>query len=256
MLVAIRQTTKEKVYAAGTSRDEGPFLCPECKRPVSFRKGLVNLPHFSHKRPTNCAYGRGETEAHRRCKSEIYEGLRRHPKVQGAELERSFGSVRADVFAYIRGVPVAIEVQISNLSPEKIAYRTSEYTKRNIFVLWLLQWSPELDTAKYSPRRFERWVHAAYFGRAYFWKYGLTVVPYRFRLCDLEGNPQEWPGKGNGVKRTGTDRISRRFRRPEPGRSVRIADDFRAVLRPEWQSGSTLIPKAALFMSNSERRNE
>lgn len=251
MLVAIRQLTKEKLLAGSSSRDQAPFLCPECKRPVSLRKGLVNLAHFSHKRFGICAYGRGETEAHRRCKSEIYEYLRRHPKVQGAELEKSFGTVRADVFAYIRGTPVAIEVQISTLSPEKITYRTAEYTRKNIYVLWLLQWKPDLETTRYSPRRFERWVHAAYFGKAYFWKYGLTVVPYKFRLCDFAGNTREWNGAHGKMERNGANRISRRFRRPEAGKPVRIVEDFRPVLREPWSSGMTQIPKARIFSGYS-----
>jgi type I site-specific restriction-modification system R (restriction) subunit len=39
-------------------------------------------------------------------------------------LERPLGTNRPDVSAHINGVPVAIEVQISSLSLETIAYRT------------------------------------------------------------------------------------------------------------------------------------
>jgi competence protein CoiA len=57
-------------------------------------------------------------------------------------LERSFVWGRPDVFAEIKGVPVAIEVQISSLSVDTIMRRTIEYGRSGIYVLWLLLWTP------------------------------------------------------------------------------------------------------------------
>jgi competence protein CoiA len=60
--------------------------------------------------------GEGETEIHRRCKAEIYDTLLRAPHVKDVKLERYLNEIRPDISAYINGVPVAIEAQISNLS--------------------------------------------------------------------------------------------------------------------------------------------
>jgi len=56
------------------------------------------------------------------------------------------------VSAYINGVPVAIEVQISSLSLETILQRTIAYARKGIYILWLLQWTPTLDSVRYVPR--------------------------------------------------------------------------------------------------------
>ena len=181
MLTAIRISDMAQVIASDATKRTGPFRCPNCKAPLSLRKGTHNLSHFAHKRPITCDYGKGETLAHRRCKLEIYARLRMHPAAREVKLEHHLGAVRPDVFAYILGKPVAIEVQLSTLSPERIATRTTEYTKRGISVLWLMQWTPKLDAHRYSPKRFERWLHAAYYGRVYYWQEGLTIVPYSFQ---------------------------------------------------------------------------
>ena len=44
----------------------------------------------------------------------------------------------------------------------------------------LLQWKPELDGGRYTPRLWEKWIHAAYFGRVYYWIQGLQIVSYTF----------------------------------------------------------------------------
>ena len=111
---------------------------------------------------------------------EIFEALRTAPGVTDATLEKPMGTVRPDVLAMIKGVPVAIEVQMSSLSIETIMARTIDYHQRGVYVLWLLQWTPKLDGKRYAPRLWERWVHGAYFGRVYYWLKGLEVVCYRF----------------------------------------------------------------------------
>lgn len=70
---------------------------------------------------------------------EIFEALRTAPSVAEAALEKSMGTVRPDVCAMIKGVPVAIEVQMSSLSIETIMTRTIDYHQRGLYVLWLLQ---------------------------------------------------------------------------------------------------------------------
>jgi len=42
-----------------------------------------------------------------------------------------------------------------------------------------LQWTPEFDGKRYSPRLWEKWLHALYFGRVYYWM-KVSVVSYHF----------------------------------------------------------------------------
>ena len=181
MLTAIRERDGQKLGAWEAHRDDRPFVCFCCQRVVTLRRGQIIAPHFAHLPPVTCEYGTGESEAHRRCKIAIYESLVADSRVSKCELERNLGTVRPDVSAYINGVPVAIEVQLSTLSLEKIAYRTNEYRRKGIYVLWLPVYHSALDQELYSPRPWERWLHAHYSGRVYYWLEAATVLPVCFR---------------------------------------------------------------------------
>src|SRR6266849_9905617 len=109
MLCAKRKSNGQSVTAYSESRRNAPFLCPECNEEVVLRTGSVRVNHFAHKSPKTCPYASGESDAHRRCKIEIYEALLREPGVTKAALERPLQTNRPDVSAYINGTPVAIE---------------------------------------------------------------------------------------------------------------------------------------------------
>lgn len=248
MLCAIRKSDGITVMASRDENVDGDFRCPECESEVILRKGRLRIPHFSHKATVSCAYGLGETEIHRRCKAEIYEALLRAPHVSDVKLERYLKDVRPDVSARINGVPVAIEVQISNLSVETVIHRTEEYARRGIYLLWLAQWTPGLDSRRYNPKPWERWVHAAYFGRVYYWLGGTQVAPYHFEPFKVRVQKHSWRGPG-GRKMTagGYRHVSRRFKSPVRGRALDIVKDFALREREPWQGGDTLIPRARLF---------
>jgi competence protein CoiA len=252
MLIAIRASDKASVRASTVTGTNSQFVCPYCfKEVVPCQSGAVTR-HFIHRGSLPCSYDAGESEAHRRVKNEIYEALLRHPDASRVQLELPLPTVRPDVFAHIRGVPVAIEVQISTLSPETITRRTEEYTRLGIYVLWLLQWTPELNTDRYSPRRFERWLHATYFGRVYFWKQGLHVLPYHFHEHHSQVDERRWRDE-RGHSRTSRSyrRVSKRYKMPVCGRTLHLVHDFRKTTRLPWSGGTLNIPKANLFMDES-----
>jgi competence protein CoiA len=145
MLSAKRKPDGHIVTAYFESRASGPYVCQECNEEVTLKAGNSRINHFAHVNPITCKFSTGETEPHRRCKMEIFEELRKTLGVRSAALERPLGSVRPDVSAFINGVAVAIEVQISSLSLDTIMHRTIQYAQKGIYVLWLLQWTPELD---------------------------------------------------------------------------------------------------------------
>jgi competence protein CoiA len=254
MLVAIRVANNQQVCAKDEANSNAPFACPKCRREVLLRQVKSSTPYFAHLRPEGCTYGQSETTAHRLAKLDIYLALRRHPSATEVTLERPFGTVRADVFARINGVPVAIEMQISNLSPESISYRTQEYTRQGIHVLWLLHWTPKFDTPRYSPRPFERWLHSLYFGRVYVWKEGLTVLPFRFQEYGTIVPPRRWQTKPGRIKRSHSYlRRSKRYRVAISGKALDLVRDFHPVTRDVWRGKTSYVPEARIFLSMGGR---
>jgi len=179
---------------------------------------------------------------------EIYEALQKEPGVRNVALERSLEEARPDVSAEINGVPVAIEVQISSLSIETIIRRTIEYARKGIYVLWLLQWTPELDSRRYTPQLWEKWIHAAYFGRVYYWIEGLTVVSYHFDPHFKTVPKTSWYSE-SGKKMTGGgySQKSKRYRTAVRGETLNLATDFIGEERYWWEGNGLKIPDAKLF---------
>lgn len=249
MLCAKRKSDGREAFAFSESKANAPFICPECDQEVYLRAGSVRVNHFAHKNPDACSFATGESDEHRRCKMEIYEALVKAPNVAGAALERPLGTNRPDVFAFINGVPVAIEVQLSALSLDTIIRRTEEYARKGIYVLWLPQWTPYLDGVRYSPRLWEKWIHAAYFGRVYYWLGGLSVASYRFESFLKHVPRTRWNAAG-GVEITagGYTHRSKRHRSPIRGEMLNLATDFAPRKRERWKGGSFIIPSANLFM--------
>ncbi len=183
MLAALRDTAK--VIARDVDSSDGPFTCPVCKGEVYVKKGRIKIHHFAHKANPECKYGQGESALHMAAKQEIYDCLCKLSWIQ-CEMEKIWGDVRSDVYAYNKrtGEKFAIEVQISNLSLDEIIYRTECYQRLGVYVLWLpvLSEHYSLLTGKeiHRPRIWEKWLHALYFGRVYYWKAGLEIVPVHF----------------------------------------------------------------------------
>lgn len=120
MLTATRKTDNKQVLARDSEKNEGPFLCPKCRRELNIKKGRVVTHHFAHKPPILCAHGIGQSDSHRSAALAIYDNLRMQPNVTECYVERDLGSNIPDVFAVIDGIKVAIEVQISNLTMDQI----------------------------------------------------------------------------------------------------------------------------------------
>ena len=249
MLSAKRRSDGQTVNAYFESKKNGPFFCLQCNEEVILKIGKSKINHFAHANSLACRYAEGESDVHRRCKLEIYKALLRQPAVFDVDLELPFGTVRPDVSAKIKGVPVAIEIQISSLSIETIMFRTIEYFRKGIYVLWLLPWTPELDRDRYAPSKWEKWIHACYFGRVYYWKENLTVFEYQFEPS-LKIIPRTVLHSKNGKKTTvgGYVLKSKRFRRPIRKSELNLIRDFAPRQRYWWHGGGIKVPDAKLFM--------
>lgn len=249
MLTAERVSNMERVIGRDSAKNESPFQCPKCKREVVLRKGNRKIHHFAHKPPITCNWGAGETEAHRTTCLAIYDALRLAAGVEGVALEKDFGSCVADVFAVIRGERVAVEVQRSKISAHEIARRTVNYHALNIAVLWVLLPREELSTDKLSAKEFEKWCHAAWYGRAYYWIAGEVLQPVHFDEYLRWVEATSWYADGMEQSAGGYSLRSKRWVTPRPGTPVRISQDFeRRCRRDAWTSKHMVIPACTLWM--------
>jgi len=248
MLVAKRAQNDSRVVAAEEERNDGPWVCPSCSAQVALKKGSIKIHHFAHYPPVSCEYGVGESEEHRRCKTAIFEAIRSETNTSMWELERDLGSVRPDVSGYIGHTPVAIEVQVSSLSLERIAHRTREYADKGISVLWIALRHNRLLNGRFSPSVWEKWLHALYFGRVYYWETGCGVVPVHFGKYMLHVKEREWrDASGEEQSAGGYYRASKRFRESNFSSPIPITSMVTKV-RDSWSGGGYNIPPSRLWI--------
>jgi competence protein CoiA len=230
MLSAYNQSGE--VMATEVSPVDGPFYCPTCREQVILKQGRIVIAHFAHYPEATCAYpNEGESDEHRLAKLEIYQALVQIPGVTNVRLERYLREVRPDVSFVLNGKLVAIEIQVSRLTLDRIEERTTAYARKNIAVLWMPLFSMELFESRYTPKDWERYLHAMYYGKVYYWFEGLLVQPVEFGEYLLE--PDWWTGKRYRSKRFVTPTLL-------PQRSM-------LDLVPRWRSAWRDVPRAMLW---------
>jgi competence protein CoiA len=253
MLTSLRESTGVRIDAKNSERSDAPFLCPACRKIVVLKKGRIVSAHFAHKPPVTCAYGTGESELHRQCKREIYEGLKVLPNVTNCELEVHLGTVIPDIFCVINGVEVAIEVQKSDLTVSRIIERTEEYAKKKIAVLWIAIDMQRLHKEKFSPRPFEKWLHALYFGKIFYWRPGLgaSVLEVQYDSYQIWVEQKDWYDEfGNEQSAGGYHRRSKRWRTPKFGDAAAIES-----MSDTWRSAWGELPTCRLFTNTPSVRS-
>ena len=252
MLCAIRQKDNVKVFARHSTKLESPFFCPSCNREVNVKKGNIKTHHFAHKPPSTCEHGQGESDAHRKCKEEIYNQLLLSSNTTDAEVEKNFGTVISDVYAVISNVPVAIEIQKSNLTVNKIIERTKKYEQLGIHVLWLALPNSQIKSDKYTPKAWEKWCHAVYFGRVYYWIENLTVVPMHFQDYRTYVESSSWYASGNECSGGSYYKTLKNSKTPRLGKYVNLDTDFQARYKNAWSGGSVTVPKCRIYIDNQD----
>lgn len=253
MLSAIRQLDSEKVLARDSTSVEAPFFCPRCRSELILRKGRIKVHHFAHKPDATCSFGAGETEQHLRAKLEIFDALRSAANVTELDVERDFGNCVADVFAIISGVPVAVEIQKSVLSVNNIIARTTNYHRLGVAVLWLALRKSNSDGRKYSPKAWEKWCHAAYFGRVYFWSHGQVIQPVHFGTYKLHVPATSWHQDGSEHSAGGYDKRSKRWHTLIPGIPTLLSNNFKQLQRAAWAGGSVSVPQCTLYIDKQDK---
>ncbi len=255
MLTALSRNPERKVIAHCTEKSEGPFFCPECGDELLIRKGKIRVHHFAHIPPTNCIYGSGESQAHLKCKVEIFDALKNDSRIDKLELERRLDGVRPDISFRVDGCHyVAIEVQISDLSLDDIERRTKRYKELKVNVCWILQMNDEIWGERFAPRVWEKWAHLLYFGRVYYWTGGTKVIPAHFDEHMLEVPHTSWHVEG-GEERTagGYYRVSKKYKEARIHDPIDLIQDFDAVQRDRFSTSKLDVPAAWVWADQLEK---
>ena len=111
------------------------FYCPGCQGQVRLKQGTIMRPHFAHVSLKACQYVyENESAQHLELKSTLYRWLKHEVAVEIEAVLPELGQI-ADLLVEGR---LALEVQCSSLSIQRLQERTKAYQDQSIEVLWLL----------------------------------------------------------------------------------------------------------------------
>lgn len=247
---------RARCYAWTTERNEAPFFCKECLKEVILRKGRVRAHHFAHKSPVACQYGLGETEEHRKAKKGIFEGLKKNPNCSYCELEERVNSVIPDIYAIIKEIPVAVEVQRSNMTVQDVCDRTLAHYKNGLSVIWVIPSIDQLKTYREDNQdvsRVPKWLeclHALAYGRIYVWSgNGETVMPIHFdKFTRYIPSNEFYNSDGEYMEVGGYDKVlkDRKVVTPAPQGFVDIGTDFYSSQREYFPTKNYTLPSCLI----------
>ena len=117
-------------------KKEGPFFCLLCGKEVRLKKGPVMRPHFAHVNLEACPF-RHETESpeHLELKLELYRWAKQNTQ---AEVESPLQALQQIADVLLPDQKIALEVQCSSLSMERLKERSDAYRMHGYQVYWLL----------------------------------------------------------------------------------------------------------------------
>jgi len=133
MLAAFNKMGKI-VYASTDLKKEENYFCPICKKGVQLKFGSYTRPHFAHS--TKClTSSTGETQEHQSLKETIFYWLKQD-RSNYIELEAYLSEIeqRPDILV---NKFIALEIQCSYLSIQRLVERCLAYKKIGITVIWL-----------------------------------------------------------------------------------------------------------------------
>lgn len=133
MLLA--QTKTQQWISADVADKHMDFFCPDCKAPLVLKKGRVMIPHFAHKTKVDCdSFSEGETLEHLNLKQLLLTwGQQTNPEWR---LEEPLAKLkqRPDLLWQ----QLALEIQCSPLSQERLTVRRKNYRRHGLADWWLL----------------------------------------------------------------------------------------------------------------------
>jgi competence protein CoiA len=243
---ALRQEDNHIVYAGYVNKSDGPFYCPECLSDVVVRKCTEKVDHFAH-HARQSPFDSQNKELHQNCQNKFLEYLKSTFPDGNWEAEREipekkdrgYKKVIPDLSGRINKIPVAIEIQSSSYTINKIFDKVSEYQNRNVAVLYVIPLYQDLGDEPFRPRLFEKYLHSLYYGRAYYWSLSLEnkIQPVHFSPAKRYIEESTWfdVQSQTVVSEGGYWLTYRTVKKPNYGRILDIATDFEKIIRNSFE---------------------
>lgn len=135
MLVAKNEQNQLVNLLEVENPNKGNYRCPACDGAVRLKRGKIVRPHFSHVSLKDCQYHwENESIQHLQLKAHLYRWLQKEEPV---ELEKPLPQI-GQVADLLVGGRLALEVQCSPLSIDRLRERSVSYRQAGFQVLWLL----------------------------------------------------------------------------------------------------------------------
>jgi competence protein CoiA len=170
------------VYHSEALAGEGcpPYFCPYCNSQIITRGGPYVRSHLAHLSSVSGG-GAPEGKLHKRAIQHIFQGLidERGDWRTGVPSTNHF----IPDISGVLNCRVGIEVQKSKQALPTLVKRSRKYADAKVGVLWVFPLErPVNEGATRKVSAFERYLHAFYFGRIYYWWDGLgaRVMPVHF----------------------------------------------------------------------------
>ena len=114
----------------------GPFYCLACHSQVRLKNGSVLRPHFAHVELQHCPYHHeAKSFEHLELKASLYDWASKESKTEVESYLADFQQI-ADLLVVDKNL--ALEVQCSSLSLERLKERSDAYRSHGYQVYWLL----------------------------------------------------------------------------------------------------------------------
>jgi len=262
---ALKKSDNLPVYAEIVNKSDGPFYCPVCLCDAIVRKCIEKVDHFAHSARQSPLIRKKDKELHNKCRDKILELLKnRFPDGKWAaereipaNKEKGFKKVVPDISGRINEIPIAIEVQLTPYTINRIAEKAIEYQKRSskVAVLYIIPLYAELGEEPFRPRLFEKYLHSMYYGRVYYWtsKNETRILPVHFSPA------KRWIEETTWFDNSGEEQIGggfwltyRTIKKPNYGKPVDITTDFVKELRNSFEPKNVkkTIPECTIFKDN------
>lgn len=262
---ALSLQSGRRYMAHECSKDDGPFVCPECWSDAVIRKCTEKRDHFAHHARQSPILPAGESDIHQKCKHDLCNLLADQfpggnwavERTLSPQPEKNRPELRPDISGRLDGQALAIEVQATPLPLTRLIERAKGYTQWGIPVLWLVPLAESLGDLPFRPRSYERFLHGMYYGRVYYWTWGqgLILKPVHFKRASRYIDYREWFSEdGEDCAAGGYCKPYKTISMPLYGPDLDITTDFERALRAAWvpRNEKRAIPECLIWRDRQE----
>lgn len=263
---AISEKNGKMVYCYYVSKKDGPFYCPKCNSTVIVRKCAEKEDHFAHKPRLSPVLTKKDQFLHTECKNAICDYLSKQFPAGKWAVERPIKAnerlgtekIIPDISGRIDDIPIAIEVQKTAYTLTKIREKTEAYNRLKVYVLWVIPLKKELGDDDFRPRLFEKYLHAMYYGRAYYWipTKPTKLLPVHFSFSCRYIEPTSFYDEDGEEKSFGGYYLSyKTIKKPNSAGYIDIATELKRVERPMFtnKKWDEEIPACKIMMDTREK---